>query len=74
MTIIYMTIINCHTRDNLYDLLDKTDLNENRKSKRVATINADITSGQVISVHRSIANRTNEVIPTGKRCKQHNGK
>ena len=28
--------------DDLDDLLDKTDLSENRKSKRVAAINADI--------------------------------
>ena len=29
-------------RDDLDDLLDKIDLSENRKSKRVAAINADI--------------------------------
>ena len=33
---------NLNPRDDLDDLLDKTDLNENRKSKRIAAINADI--------------------------------
>ena len=38
-----VNIDSLNPRDGLYDLLDKTDLSEKRKSKRIAAINADIT-------------------------------